>query len=238
MRQIVLDVETTGLDPSQGHRIIDLGCVEIIDRQLTGNDFQRYINPERRIDIGALKVHNISESFLAGMPVFSEIAQEFLDYIRGAELLIHNAPFDVGFLDHELKRLNSRPGTITDYCTVVDTLPLARKLNPGHANYKLDSLAKRFEVNKDRRFHGALVDATILAHVYLLMTGGQKGLDLEESGAVAQAERVTRPVESCMAVDGSLTLPVVHASEEEISAHQAFLALLQDKSGGKCIWKE
>ena len=177
MRQIVLDTETTGLEPSQGHRVIEIGCVELEQRKLTGNHYHQYINPEREVEQGALDVHGISNEFLSEKPLFITVVDDFLDYIKGAELVIHNAPFDVGFLNHELKIAGQVQGksygTINDYCTVLDTLEVARKKHPGQKN-SLDALCKRYMVdNSQRDLHGALLDSEILADVYLLMTGGQ-----------------------------------------------------------------
>ena len=190
-RQIVLDTETTGLEPSQGHRIIEIGCVELINRRLTGNNYHQYIQPDREVDEGALQVHGISNEFLADKPRFSDIADDLMTYLKGAELVIHNAPFDVGFLDHELKLLADGRGVINDHCSVTDTLVMARKMHPGQKN-NLDALCKRYDVNNTQRdLHGALLDAEILSEVYLRMTGGQVGLALdsdttvkEESGAI------------------------------------------------------
>ena len=179
MRQIVLDTETTGLEPSQGHKIIEIGCVEMINRRLTGNNYHQYLQPDREIDEGAQAVHGISNEFLADKPRFSDIAKDFIEYIDGAELIIHNAPFDVGFLDHELKLAGKEFGQLSSYCTVVDTLVMARKMRPGKKN-NLDVLCKEYSVNNaHRELHGALLDSELLAEVYLHMTGGQTHLSLE-----------------------------------------------------------
>jgi DNA polymerase-3 subunit epsilon len=171
MRQIVLDTETTGLEPAEGHRIIEIGCVELIERRLTGNDFHRYLQPDREIDAGAEAVHGITNAFLADKPRFAEVVEELVDYCRGAELVIHNAPFDVGFLNHELKLWREDAPTIEELCGVVDSLVLARKMHPGQRN-SLDALCKRYGIdNTHRDLHGALLDAQILADVYLAMTG-------------------------------------------------------------------
>ena len=183
MRQIVLDTETTGLEPAQGHRIIEIGCVELVNRRPTGRTFQRYLNPDRPIDPGAQAVHGLSSAFLANQPRFIEIVEDFVAFVAGAELIIHNAPFDVGFVDHEFGRLPPPQRLLTDLCTILDTLALARQLHPGQRN-SLDALCKRYGVdNSNRDLHGALLDARILADVYLLMTGGQGALTLH-----AQAE--------------------------------------------------
>ena len=195
MRQIVLDTETTGLEPSQGHRIIEVGCVEIVDRRLTGNHFHRYVRPERDIDEGAIEVHGITNEFLADKPLFAEIADELLEFLRGAELIIHNAPFDVGFLDAEFKRCRKSFRSITDDCKILDTLVMAREKHPGQKN-NLDALCKRYEVdNSQRDLHGALLDAEILADVYLLMSGGQTALSLgtqANASTTGGAESLTR----------------------------------------------
>lgn len=179
MRQIVLDTETTGLEASQGHRIIEIGCVELINRRVTGNHWHHYINPEREIDPGAFEVHGIGSEFLQGKPRFAELATDFLDYVAGAELVIHNAPFDVEFLERELARLQPLPVSLRESCSILDTLVLARQKHPGQKN-SLDALCKRYEIdNSGRSLHGALLDARILADVYLVMTGGQESLGFE-----------------------------------------------------------
>src|SRR5579862_2247170 len=181
MRQVILDTETTGLEPELGHRIIEIGCVEVLHRRITGRTFHRYVNPERDIEEGALAVHGISRTELEGKPRFAEIAQELLAFISGAELVIHNAAFDVAFLDHELSRVSSASRPVTSVCTVLDTLALAREMHPGQRN-NLDALCKRYGVDNSRReLHGALLDAQILADVYLAMTGGQGALALGEA---------------------------------------------------------
>ena len=178
MRQIVLDTETTGLDPAQGHRVIEIGCIEIENRRLTGRHFHCYLNPDREIDEGAVQVHGITSSFLADKPRFRKVAADFLQFVSEAELIIHNAPFDIGFLNCELKLAGGQYGRLEDYCSVVDTLTMARKKHPGQRN-SLDALCKRYEVdNSQRDLHGALLDAEILADVYLLMTGGQTSFQL------------------------------------------------------------
>ncbi len=233
MRQIVLDTETTGLEPTQGHRIIEIGCVEMINRRLTGNTFQQYLNPQREIDEGALAVHGISNEMLADKPRFEDIVDDFIDYVRGAELIIHNAPFDVGFLNYELGMLGL-PG-ITVHCTVQDTLEQARQRHPGQRN-SLDALCKRYAIDNSRRqFHGALLDAEILADVYLAMTGGQVSLSLEgEAQGIGH-----RSVLSIQPVDGNRrpALKVVRASEAELAAHRARLDAIEQASGGTCLWK-
>lgn len=236
VRQIVLDTETTGLDPAQGHRVIEIGGVELVNRRLSGNHFHRYLQPDREIDPAALEVHGITTAFLADKPRFADIAQEFLDFIRGTELIIHNAPFDIGFLNHELYRLEKEYGSITDFCGVLDTLQLARQLHPGQKN-TLDALCKRYNMNNSQRtLHGALLDAEILADVYLAMTGGQVALSLE-------AERVPRPAEvereSISRLRGNRPpLAIIRANAEECAAHTRYLEVLDKRSGGSCIWKE
>jgi len=178
MRQIILDTETTGLEPSEGHRIIEIGCVELINRKFTGATYHQYLQPDREIDDGAIEVHGITNEMLADKPRFADIAEEFVTFIRGAELVIHNAPFDVGFLNHELKLLNNGHARIDEMCGVVDTLVMARQLHPGQKN-NLDALCKRYSIdNSHRELHGALLDAEILAELYLTMTGGQTTLSL------------------------------------------------------------
>ena len=232
MRQIVLDTETTGLEPSQGHRIIEIGCVELINRRITDNRYHQYINPEREIDEGAVEVHGITSEFLADKPLFADIADDFLNFIRGAELIIHNAPFDVGFINHELKLLNSQAEAVNDFCSVLDTLQLARKMHPGQKN-NLDALCKRYDIdNSTRELHGALLDAEILAETYLAMTGGQTRLSLEgssESG-VTQNE-APRPV-----MIERAQLKVIHASGAEMDAHQRRLDAIDKASNGQCVW--
>jgi DNA polymerase-3 subunit epsilon len=232
MRQVVLDTETTGLEPAAGHRVIELGCVELVNRRPTANRFHKYINPEREVDRGALEVHGIENEFLATQPKFAEVAQEFLEFVKGAELVIHNAEFDVQFLNHELRRLPGAPKDLRECCGVLDTLVLARKLHPGQRN-SLDALAKRYSVdNSKREFHGALLDAQILAEIYLAMTGGQGSLSLEsgDAGAVAAVSTEQRLDRH------GLELTVQLATAEELRAHEAFLATMAKR--GKPIWLE
>ena len=226
MRQIVLDTETTGLDPRQGHRVIEIGALELIDRQLTGRQYHVYINPEREIEQGALEVHGITEEFLRDKPRFAEIVDDFLEFADGAEMVIHNAPFDIGFIDNELSLTGHAHTSITEIASVLDTLELARDLHPGQRN-NLDALCKRYEVdNSSRSLHGALLDAEILTDVYLAMTGGQVdlGLSLESSE--------TSPVDD----DGHLyaghpSLFVLKASDEELAQHEARLTDIEEQSG-------
>jgi DNA polymerase-3 subunit epsilon len=232
MRQIVLDTETTGLEPEQGHRIIEIGCIEVLNRRRTGRLFHRYLRPERDIDAGALQVHGLTAEFLAGQPRFADVAAELMEFLRGAELIIHNAPFDVAFLDAELARLPGSPGRIGEHCLVLDTLQMARQMHPGQRN-GLDALCKRYSVdNSHRELHGALLDADLLLEVYLAMTGGQGALTLGESEQAAAtratAQRAQRP-------RGALV--VRRADAEELSAHERRLAALDKASGGRTLWR-
>ncbi len=232
MRQIVLDTETTGIDPKEGHRIIEIGCVEVVNRRLTGNHFHVYINPGRHIEQEAIEVHGITNEFLADKPTFSQVAQEFVNFIKGAQLVIHNAPFDVGFMDHEFGMEASTKGVITNQiCDVLDTLTLARQMHPGQKN-NLDALCKRYGIdNSHRTLHGALLDAEILADVYLLMTGGQTKLKLaSSSGSDADSTAIRRIQRSAN------KLKVIKASADEITQHEARLDIVE-KAGGKCLWR-
>ena len=230
MRQIVLDTETTGLEPKQGHRIIEIGCVEIVNRRITENVYHQYIQPDREIDDGAYEVHGISNEFLADKPRFKDIAEDFMSFVNGAELVIHNAPFDVGFLNHELSMLDPVWGAMADHCGITDTLVMARKKHPGQKN-NLDALCKRYEVNNSRReLHGALLDAELLAEVYLRMTGGQAALSLGGQTETSQGGVIARPVRR---VDTNRpALKVIRASAEELAAHEESLQRL----GEPCIW--
>lgn len=236
MRQIVLDTETTGLTPSEGHRIIEIGCVELVSRRLTGSHYHQYLQPDREIDAGAMEVHGISNEFLADKPRFADLATDFIDYIKGAELIIHNAPFDVGFIDHELAKLGKKWGRLADYCTVLDTLALARRMHPGQKN-NLDALCKRYSIdNAHRDLHGALLDAEILADVYLIMTGGQTSLSLgsgeEHTADTGQGDGIRRLTADRPA------LAVLRASNEELRQHEQRLAAIRKASGGTCLWDE
>jgi DNA polymerase-3 subunit epsilon len=234
MRQIVLDTETTGLDPGLGHRVIEIGCVELQNRRHTGRTFHRYLNPEREIDEGALAVHGISRADLGEQPLFGAIADELMDFIGGAELVIHNAAFDVAFLNAELARLPGETRLIAQACEVLDTLSLARELHPGQRN-SLDALCKRYDVDNSRReLHGALLDARILADVYLAMTGGQSALALMDSGPDARAADGSSVVRAL--VRGAEIVHVVPADAAELRAHEAMLALIDKVSGGRCVW--
>jgi len=238
VRQVVLDTETTGLEPSEGHRIIEIGCVELVNRRLTGSSYHQYINPGRDIDAGAIEVHGITNEFLQDKPKFADIAKDFFDFVKGAELIIHNAPFDVGFFNHEFIRLANGEGPIkiAEQCGVIDTLKLARTMHPGQKN-DLDSLCRRYSVdNSGRTFHGALLDAEILADVYVAMTRAQAGLfedtttPMRSGGPSSEAEIRRLPA-------ARARVAIVGPTPEELTAHQAWLEEIQKKSGGKCVWK-
>jgi DNA polymerase-3 subunit epsilon len=234
MRQVVLDVETTGLEAEAGHRIIEIGCVELLNRRPTGQKFHRYLNPEREIDAGALAVHGIELARLLQAPKFAEIAAELLAFIEGAELIIHNAPFDVGFLDAELARLPGDARTVAGMCKVLDTLALARSLHPGQRN-SLDALCKRYSVDNTRReLHGALLDAGILLDVYLAMTGGQSALALDMAGENRRAQ-APGSIGATRAPGATLAVPL--PSEDELRQHEAMLDLIHKASGGKVLWR-
>lgn len=226
-RQIVLDTETTGIGHDAGHRIIEIGCVELVDRRLTGRHFHRYINPERLVDFGAFKVHGISDEFLVDKPKFMDIYQEFLDFVKDAELIIHNAPFDVGFLNAELSRIQTH-FKIESVCQITDTLDMAKRMHPGQRN-SLDALCKRYQIDAaDRVLHGALLDAQLLADVYMAMTSGQKKLELGEQVS-AMTDSVMSTVE--------IISPVLLANDEECRAHEDFLKMILKKSG-QVVWTE
>jgi len=232
-RYLVLDTETTGLEPRQGHKVIEIGCVELIERHLTGNNYQQFLNPEREIDEGALEVHGISLADLEDKPTFTQIADDFLAYIKGATLIIHNAAFDVGFLNHELGLLERGLGSIEDYCEVIDTLLMARKMHPGQRN-SLDALCQRYFIsNEHRTLHGALLDSEILAEVYLGMTGGQLNLlgkeaKEEGSGESSMEPKVFDPERAPM--------KIITASNEELAEHDKWLQLLSEKKGEAVSW--
>ena len=236
-RQIVLDTETTGMNMIgvhyEGHRIIEIGAVEVINRRLTGNNFHMYLKPDRLVDPEAFGVHGIADEFLADKPLFADIADEFLDYIRGAELVIHNASFDIGFMDYEFGMLKRDIGKTDTFCKVTDSLAMARKMYPGKRN-SLDALCNRYEIdNSKRTLHGALLDAEILAEVFLMMTGGQTSLAFSAEGDQGSQntgdniQRIVRP---------SSGLRVVNASDDEIIAHESRLDLVL-KKGGSCLWR-
>lgn len=233
-RQVVLDTETTGISTADDHRIIEIGCVELVNRRLTGNTFHQYINPQRAIDAGAIEVHGITNEFLADKPLFAEIVEDFMNFIDGAELIIHNAPFDVGFIDHELSKVASESRRTRDICTVLDTLKMARDKHPGQKN-NLDALCRRYDVdNSNRELHGALLDAEILADVYLAMTGGQVSLSLAAEEIEPVTSNETQLVEQ--SVTQRQPLRVIRASDDELTAHQTMLEKLDKASNGHCIW--
>ncbi len=230
MRQIVLDTETTGIDPKSGHRIIEIGCVELVNRKLTGRHYHEYVNPQRIVEDEAIEVHGITNEFLVDKPPFAAVADSFLEFIRGAQLVIHNAPFDVGFIDHEFALLGQGHGNVYDHCSVIDTLVMARDKHPGQRN-SLDALCKRYDVdNSGRVLHGALLDSEILADVYLMMTGGQTMLSLggdSEDSSGGQSSDIRR-------VDQSRApLRVLAASAEELQLHEQKL----DALGEECLWR-
>ncbi len=235
MRQIVLDTETTGLESSQDHRIIEIGCVEMVNRKLTGRHYHQYINPQRKVDEGAMEVHGITDQFLEDKPLFDAIAPDFFEFVAGADLIIHNAPFDLGFINHETAKLPGNVAAIETGCKIIDTLALARQKHPGQKN-NLDALCKRYGVdNSQRDLHGALLDAEILADVYLLMTGGQVNLNINDqsaadSGEINQASNIRR------LPDSRPPLRVITANDHEIARHQAKLESIEAASGN-CIWQ-
>jgi DNA polymerase-3 subunit epsilon len=228
---IILDTETTGIDPEAGHNVIEIGCVEMVRRKLTGNTWHQYIKPDREVEAEAIEVHGITNEFLADKPRFAELAHEFLEFVRGAELIIHNAAFDIGFLNTELARngINER---VDEICTVIDTLMLARKKHPGQRN-SLDALCRRYGIdNSHRELHGALLDSEILADVYLVLTGGQTSLQLGQGDSEdGEGEEPIRRIDA-----SALVLPIVRASTDEIALHEAFLDLLDKKSDG-AVWR-
>lgn len=229
MRQIVLDTETTGLELSDGHRVIEIGCIELVHRRPSGRNWHRYLRPEREVEPGALAVHGITNEFLASQPLFGEVAAEFLEFIDGAELVIHNAPFDVGFLDSELAHAGTGK-TIAAVCRVLDTLALSRRMHPGQRN-NLDALCKRYSVdNSGRDLHGALLDARILADVYLAMSGGQAALGLD--AGPAEAALVAGPAER-----GAVHIPVIPASPAELAAHERSLEAIERASNGRALFR-
>ena len=234
MRQVILDTETTGLNPEEGHRIIEIGCVELINRRLTDHRFHVYLNPERHIDEGAIEVHGITNEFLTDKPHFEDVYEDFIAFVRDAELVIHNAPFDVGFINHEFSQLRKKVGKLEDYSSIFDSLTFARKKHPGQRN-SLDALCKRYDIdNSHRELHGALLDAEILADVYLLMTGGQISMldddnPVSSSSGMGNINRISsdRP-----------RLKVIHCDEDELKAHQERLDAIDKASNGNCLWKQ
>jgi DNA polymerase-3 subunit epsilon len=230
MRQIVLDTETTGLEP-KNHRIIEIGCIEISNRRLTEKRFHYYLQPDRKIDAEASTVHGITDQFLQDKPRFADIVNEFMAFIKDAELIIHNAEFDVGFINHELNLLNQNFKPLDQYCKITDSLALARKRHPGQKN-NLDALCKRYNVdNSNRQLHGAVLDAEILAEVYLAMTGGQVSLLVQQNNAQSNGDSVIKRISSNRAA-----LTVIAPTDEELEAHEQRLAAIDKASGGKCLW--
>ncbi len=231
MRQIVLDTETTGINPQLGHRIIEIGCVEMVDRKLTGNHYHVYINPERVVEEEAISVHGITNEFLADKPKFSEIANDFFEFIKGSELVIHNAAFDVGFINHEFNLLVQKIPPVEEYCGVLDTLAMARDKHPGQKN-NLDALCKRYGINNSHReLHGALLDAEILADVYLLLSGGQTALLLDKDDELSAGSSGIKRLSNDRA-----PLTVVSAAQEEHAAHEKYLAAMA-KKGATVLWQ-
>ena len=232
MRQIILDTETTGLDAARGHRVIEIGCVELAERRPTGRVFHRYLNPQREVDRGAAEVHGLTDEFLADKPLFAQVAGEFLAFIDGAELIIHNAAFDVGFLNAELSRLGPGGGTIGDRCSVLDTLKLARERYPGQRN-SLDALCKRLGVdNSGRDLHGALLDANLLAEVYLALTAGQGEMSFEAPTTVSTLAN------AALATLKRGALRVLRASDPELAAHEARLDAVAKAAKKPALWRE
>ena len=230
MRQIFLDTETTGLSPESGDRVIEIGCVELVNRRLTGRELHFYVNPERRNSEDAFKVHGLSDGFLADKPLFAHVADELLAFVAGAEIIIHNAAFDIGFLDAELRRI-ARPAFVTHIVRVTDSLFMAREAFPGKSN-SLDALCKRFEVNNSgRSLHGALLDAGLLAEVYLRMTRGQDSLVIDAADAFA-AEHAARPIDF-----SALDLRIVVAGHDDLAAHEAVLQAIDKASQGRTVWR-
>lgn len=233
-RQVILDTETTGLDPAQGHRVIEIGCIELLNRRLTGQRFHTYLQPDRVIDGGAIKIHGITNEYLADQPRFAEIADEFLSFVRDAELIIHNAPFDLGFLNHELRRCGRGHLILEQLCTVRDTLQLARQRHPGQRN-SLDALCKRYNVdNTQRTLHGALLDAEILADVYLAMTREQGAMFAQEATETAVSRH--HPVQRSLPRNRP-PVPILRADAVECAEHARYLDLLDKSSGGTCVWR-
>ena len=230
MRQIALDTETTGISKDEGHRIIEIGCIEIESRRITGNEFHCYLNPEREIDEGATRVHGLTLEKLSNEPLFKEVAKDFLNFISGAELIIHNAAFDVGFINKEISLLEWDENSIEDYALVMDTLKMAREMHPGKKN-SLDALCTRYEIDRSmRQVHGALIDADLLAKVYLAMTGGQDALDLDQP-VLSSQETQTKNKEN-----KNISLKVQKASIDELSEHEDFLSMM--KKNGECHWHD
>ena len=227
-RQIILDTETTGLDPKSGHRVIEIGCIELVNRKFTGEQYHIYLNPDRDSDEAALEVHGLTSEFLSDKPRFKDIYEEFLKFISGSELLIHNAEFDVNFLDHEIKLLSEKLPTVSDCVTkITDTLQIAREKHPGQRN-SLDALVKRYEIGGyDRELHGALLDSQILGDVYLSMTGGQSDLDF----SVSATDQEVKDIVSSDQLNSELNLKVIELTEEENKAHKDYLLRMREETG-------
>lgn len=233
-RQLVLDTETTGLAPEEGHRLVEIGCIEIRNRRVSEQRFHCYLNPERDLDLGAMEVHGLTREKLRECPRFQDVALEFIEFIRGAEIIIHNAPFDVGFINHELRRIGAAWGQLEDYCTVLDTLKLARELHPGQRN-SLDALCKRYEIdNAHRTLHGALLDAELLAEVYLALTGGQAALSLHTPQVGDAATAPPLAATHAATRRGQVIAP----TPDELAKHAERLTRLATASGGRCLWQE
>ena len=233
LRQVFLDTETTGLEIRDGNRIIEIGCVEMIDRKLTGNNYHQYIQPDRESEEGALKVHGITSDFLSDKPRFNEVVKDFLAYITDAELIIHNAPFDVGFINHEFSLVRDKVGKIEDHCIITDSLVLAREMHPGQRN-SLDALCKRYDIRNDhRQLHGALLDSEILADVYLAMTGGQRALLLADEGGVNSDSTLLQTF--TLVASNRDKLPVIKATAQELASHAEYLSVIESDSGKK-LW--
>ena len=230
MRQIALDTETTGISTDEGHRIIEIGCIEIENRRITGNEFHCYLNPEREIDEGATRVHGQTLEKLSDEPLFKEVAKDFLNFVSGAELIIHNAAFDVGFINKEISLLEWDESSIEDHALVMDTLKMAREMHPGKKN-SLDALCTRYEIDRSmRQVHGALIDADLLAKVYLAMTGGQDALDLDQPVLGSQETQAKNKENK------NISLIVQKANIDELSEHEDFLSMM--KKNGECHWRE
>ena len=230
MRQIALDTETTGISTDEGHRIIEIGCIEIENRRITGNEFHCYLNPEREIDEGATRVHGQTLEKLSDEPLFKEVAKDFLNFVSGAELIIHNAAFDVGFINKEISLLEWDESSIEDHALVMDTLKMAREMHPGKKN-SLDALCTRYEIDTSmRQVHGALIDADLLAKVYLAMTGGQDALDLDQPVLGSQETQAKNKENK------NISLIVQKANIDELSEHEDFLSMM--KKNGECHWRE
>ena len=230
MRQIALDTETTGIDFTDGHRVIEIGCIEMDNRRITGQEYHCYLNPERDIDEGAARVHGLTLDKLKGEPLFKDVVDEFLKFISDSELIIHNAKFDLGFLNNELSLIGQSESSIESYAMVLDTLKMARGMHPGKKN-SLDALCNRYEIDRSmRQVHGALIDAELLAKVYLVMTGGQETLDLE------QVSNIQKSKKNNVKANNDLSLKVIEANASELEAHETFLNNM--KESGSCLWTE